>query len=334
MVRNSFFTLLAILFVLGSCKKDKPAAPLTVKGTWKIVTDRPFTFGSYYIFTETQGYVCKTDNENIHYISYGNYQLNGNKLINTSYDGFSNYTRMWEVELKNDTLYLHNVNPYNDVILVKDPTGPATPDNWTKQAKLLTSFAMQDAPGDITWNAGKIYYNAPGFSADKIYVVSTTNGAIIDSIPTVSHYYGIEYNNDKLYVSYGKKVIRVGSTGTEDVVSPDNPNNDNLWHLAATGNGIYAYGLEYLHNYAPGGNSFNSGLYVGSTYSELAYANGYMYIVKDGIISRCTIDFWHAQQSFYVYGYSIRGIAFDGTYFWCTAKNNQTDNTELLKLEL
>ena len=330
---------LALVLCFSGCKKDKPVtANKSLTGTWKIVTDFPNTFGNYYLFTaDGKIYKCSSDDNNMRFLQQGVYAQSGSLVVSNVKDSYgSPVTDLWLVEFSNDTLYLHDNDPYSDIVLIRDLTGPATADDWAKQVTVVARYAAEQEPRGLAYSQGKLYFNVNGFSNKTIYKVSAVSGAVVDSITPPNAYGGIEMNNGRMYVSYGAKVIELNvATGTELTASPDNTDGANLGFLGSNGLQIYAEGYNYLYAYQPGTNSFYYGINrETSGFRDLAYADNYLYIVNRSCFHKCTESLFVSKRSYYVPDFDLIGLAFDGTYYWCSGKNTLTDKWELLKMQL
>lgn len=326
-------TTLALLSIFPGCKKeDATPAAKSIIGTWKVVTYYPNSFGYYYIFTSDKVYRCNSDENNMHYFTTGAYSYSGTAVL----QNLSIYsTEVWLPKFSGDTLTLSASDPSEDVILVKDATGPANPNDWVQQANIVTSYSISQGVSSLAFFSGQLFYSTNNFSNKNIYQVNATTGALVDSITPANYYNGIEFNNGKLYVADGANISELSTlSGAVLSSSPANPDNKMLSRLASTGLEIYASAANYLYRYYPGSNNFYSGISCGTNYSDMGYANGYLYIISHNTIHQCTESLFVAKKSFYVPGYDLSGIAFDGTNFWCAGRNLSNDQFELLKLQL
>lgn len=325
--------LTTVFFLFTGCKKEKTATPAnSIVNTWKVVTYFPNTFGYYYIFTNDHLYKCSSDENNMHYLSEGTYTYSDG-LVLTNLGGTS--TTVWKTEFSGDTLTLLAVDPSDNIVLVKDATGPASSNDWVKQASIMASYIIPHGINSLAFFSGQLFFSTNSFSNKNIYQVNATTGALVDSITPANYFSGIEFNNGKLYVVDGAKITELSTvTGAPLGSSPSNPDSKPVSRLVSTGLEIYAFAPGYLYRYYPGSNNFYSGISCGTNYADMGYANGYLYIIYNNSIHQCTESLFGAKKSFYLSGYDIAGIAFDGTNFWCGGRNLNTDQWELLKLQL
>lgn len=125
------------------------------------------------------------------------------------------------------------------------------------------------------------------------------------------------------------------STGVEVSSSAANSYGIGIGGLAGLGYKVLAAGSGRFFSFIPLANDFDYYTFsCNYNYRDIAYANGHIYINKDGFICKYSESPYLCKQTFYVPDMDIYGIAFDGTYFWCSALNRKTGKSHMLKLQL
>jgi hypothetical protein len=332
-LKHFSFLLLAGFLSLASCKKDNDTAipdyfePLI--GKWEVQSGMDNV--KYLIFTadnhciKLKQYLFEIKSKETWIFQ----ATKGQIVINENY-----YNSLYNTRVSNDTLYLTNQD--KEIIAVKNQDAPA-PEDWTGSISVQKSYPTPvDVLTDIGFDGNSLWYGN-GYSSHYLYKMNLANGAL-DSIPTTKYAWSVEFANPYLWVS---------SNGGSIIYSVDKNNGNDIANSTTLGPWIYgiAWDGQYfwcysgndrtLRKYDPVGDAVVSQVELGSTISAhgLAYTNGYLYIVVDGGLAKCSVAPFKAVNTYELKGYSLYGVAFDGTSFWVSASDLKTNEKKILKVD-
>lgn len=328
-----FAGLLMMMVTVSGCKKESDTAP-TLNGSWRVINSTIINHDKHYIFSDGQLSVCTDGDDDFRYVQHGVYEIEGNNIL-YSYESTSgsSFTELWRTIFSGDTLFILKNNSDYNVTLLRDKS-PATSQEWVKQATVLNRTNLNAETYSLAYYDGYVYYDMADFGNDNIYLVNDATLKVTDSIQVAFGFNGIEFYGNRLFVGQGNKVTEVSQvTGAALLNSPPS-SSGNYYYFCCNGVELYAYQVDFLHAYYPDINSFYGGTRCAEQIDDLAFANGYLYMIKDGAIHQCYESIFSAKQSFEIPNFKPQGLAFDGTYFWCSGKNISNGDYELLKLTL
>lgn len=326
-----FITLVVIVLLLAACKKEKPAATKSITGGWL----KAGTTEQFYIATaDHKWYIAGKDNDGFKTIAAYNYEYTGSQL---KLQGVSDLT-LYNTRYSGDTLILNNGNT-DYLKLVPSNTAPASPEQWVKVPKILASFADTAGISALTSDAGHLYgiktYSGSSFYT-KLYDFDPAQQRVVHEVVTDLTYDGLDFLNGTLWTCSGQKLYKLNpTTGINTYASADNAAAGYTYALAAKSDGIYTYTYNSIQVFDPNipGWTSNSHSFINYV-DDLAYANGYLLFTHTGLLYRSHPYYLLPGDTWYVEGYNLTSVAYDGTYYWAGAKNLATQKYEILKLQL
>lgn len=333
-LKNYFFYIILFSFTLFSCKKENDTqipdyfAPLI--GDWEVKQGMP---GVKYLEFSSNMYCSKLKQFSFELKSkeITVYQATkGQVILNSGY-----YLTLYNFSFSKDTLHL--INPNEDIVAVKVLNAPKAED-WTGTITITKSF---DAPiGELTDIGfdGTNLWSGNGYATDYLYKINPSNGNI-DSIPTTQSAWAVEFATPYLWVSSdgGSQIYSVNKLNGADVSSSSNILGPWIYGIAWDGQYFWCYSGndQTLRKYDPVGDFVVTEITMDqqTNITGLAYTNNSLYMVIDGNLAKCSVAPFKALNTYELKGYSIRGVAFDGTNFWLSAKELATNQFKILKVD-
>ena len=324
---------LAAIISVSSCSKDDntPSNYLpSVKGSWKFVkgaadqkylliydnrTFSLFTTADAGIRGRTDGVVLVTNNQ---------------LVLNYDLESYGS-SFIYNYAMAGDTLKL--TSPTNSLKLVKDKSAPDTA-TWIKNVTSTYSIkAPINSSTDIAFDGTYLWYGNAN-STDYLYKINPNTG-VKDSIATNQSAWGIEYDGTNLWVSNdGYSTIQKVNITTGSVLTTSVSMGAWIYGIARDANYLWCYsGNENtLYKYNTSTNSVVTTIEINADIRGMAFSNGYLYVVANGFLHKCSLNPINTEASYALPGYSITGVTFDGTSFWVSAYETQTDSYKILKL--
>jgi hypothetical protein len=319
-------------YSIQSCKKDSLTSTL-LAGTWRVLPSvgaQP----QYYLFTTDKQLYVLNSKALYRNIDHQSYQLKDNVISIQSNQGSNS---LYAITTTDDMLMLTS-DKRDTIRLQRDALGPKAITDWAREIVVSDRFVDTAQSTDITYNGGRLYagYYNNATTNDDLLTYSLADKKVINQVGTGASFSGIEYISGILIV------------GQLDVFRAMDPITGNISFPSATLTGSYIYHLTGNSTtvMAVAGGKINDYDYVNSNWgnqtiddgsvTDLAYANGYLYMVKRNLIyklnpqTRVPLD-----MVWYLDGYEIQGIATDGQgKFYFTVRNSTTYVHEIVTATL
>ncbi|MBS1683178.1 MAG: hypothetical protein JSS76_00375 [Bacteroidetes bacterium] len=328
---NIYIILCLTAVTIGSCKKDKPTTAKPITGGWL----KAGTTEEFYIATaDHKWYIAGKDNDGFKTIAAYNYEYSGTQL---KLQGMSDL-KLYNTRFSGDTFILNDGN-IDYLKLVPSNTAPASVDQWVSMPKVLISFADTAGVKALTTDAGhlyglKTYSGSPYYS--KLFDFDPSQQRVVHEVVTDMTYDGLDFLDGTLWTCSSKKLYKLNvTTGINTYASADNAAPGYTYALAAKSDGIYTYTYNSIQVFDPNTPGWTSNSHSFINYvDDLAYANGYLLFTHTGLLYRSHPYYLLPGDTWYVEGYNLTSIAYDGTYYWAGAQNLATQKHEILKLQL
>lgn len=322
----SVFSVVVAL-VIGACKKDVVTTK-SLSGSWL----KAGTTEEFYIATaDHKWYAASRDYDGYKTIAAYNYEYTGSQL---KLQGVSELL-LYNTRFSGDTFILNDGN-IDFLKLLPSNTGPQSVDQWVHVPTVISSFADTAGVTAISYDGGHIYaLKTYGGSNTKLYEFDPVQQRIIHEVVTDQIYDGIDFLGGTLWASSANQLYHLNTTtGIQSYSSPANA-SANVTALAAKSDGIYANSYNRMQVFDL--NALTWGSYphsLSNDVSDLAYANGYLFFGHAGLLCRTHPYYLQPGDAWYLEGYNINSVAYDGIYYWAGAKNLSSGKYEILKLQL
>lgn len=322
----SISSVVAAMLMLGACKKEV-AATKSLTGSWL----KAGTTEEYYIATpDHKWYATSRDYDGFKNIAAYNYEYTGTQL---KLQGVSDLL-LYNTRFSGDTFVINDGNT-DFLKLLPSSTGPKSVDQWVHVPKVIASFPDTAGVTAISYDAGHIYALKTYGSSSKLYEFDPAQQRIVHEVVTDQVYSGLDFLNGTLWASSANQLYHLNTTsGIQYYSSPFNP-SANVYGLAAKSDAIYARSYGDLQVFDPNALTWSHYPHsLSSDVNDLAYAQGYLFFDRSGLLQRCHPYYLQPGDAWYLEGYNINCVAYDGTYYWVGAKNLSTGKSEMLKLQL
>ena len=323
------------VFVIFSCKKDNDTVPdynSAIAGSWKYVSG--MTNEKYLeVYNDRTYSILSSDAQGMNDRMDGILQLTNNQLTIELNTGYGQLLSLYNYVMHGDSLIL--TKPSIRIALVKDKTAPDT----TAWIKNLTIVTKTNAPvstlTDIAFDDTSIWYGN-GYASHYLYKINTTS-LFVDSIPTTRYAWSVEPEGSDLWVSSdgSDKVFKISKSTGSDIFTSTSmgswiygiaKDNNFLWCYSGNENTLYKYNIT--------GNTVDLTIPIEGEWDGLAMAGGSLYVASNGKLYKLSLTPLMATASFELPGYSIGGVAYDGSSFWVSASkaNNENAWPEIIKV--
>ncbi|MFN8277392.1 MAG: hypothetical protein U0T84_07915 [Chitinophagales bacterium] len=308
-----------LVALLGSCKKDQ-SSTTSVDGSWRILSGTKPDL-RYVIFSggEVSQTLIEDTSSAAHEVNRQKYRLENNVLLAAIQgSGFYQYS----IKTDGDTMWLTN-DPNNSAStynfkLLKDNSTPSVV-SWVKPItfdRLMNSTAA----GPLAIRSGKLVA-AP--DNNTITTVNYTTRSVESAITTTHDIYSLDNFGVDAVISDYDKIVRInGATGATMATSASTGLSNSISAIAYDGlNSIWCYtysgtgnNLIYYFDAVSGvfGPTRTCSLYL----SDLAMKNSSLYGCDGEYIYKINPASLKVEQTYQLPGYSIGGIASDGTDFY------------------
>ena len=315
----------ALVAVLGGCSKDSstsnPAGPGTttpaLSGSWTVINganDRVhmvFKSDNTYAFLDKYAYGLRA-------VESGVYQVDGSTVD----FGNSQQPSIFSFSIRNDTLTLYN--PQQVVVSYRNASAPSDT-QWVKRAAILDSIiAPTRDPTDIAINGNTLWYGNT-YDANHLYKIDLTNRTVDSSLTVSVSAWALEWDGTNLWASDdGSGSVYKINTTTGATTFTSKTMGAWIEGIAWDGTALWcsSWNEESLYRYNPATDAVLTTLPLGGQPSGLAYAGGYLFVVVNGVINKCTPAPFAVAAAYSLKGLDILGIAFDGANFWITGSSN------------
>lgn len=332
MKRNGFLFLLAIgaLLMASSCKKDKTTEATSITGSWRI-SGSP----NYLLFTaEGDMYKLYENNSGYHLADAYIYQYSGSQIKVQSAPSFGNDFALYNTQWSGDTLLFFdgNTNVYK---LLRDRLGPQQLSDWVAGVNVVDMFTDTVQSDFITFANGRLYSFKSYTPGPRLIEYNPTTKQVSGIFPSDFMYGGIEYVNGDVWCSRSLYIYKYNlGTGSNTFQSATAGSSVFPVSLAG-GNGlIYTWTTNGYKDYNVFEDSWTSTQTLYNEVTDMAFADGYLYAVRQGFIYKMNPYYKEPLQTWMLKEYDVFGIAHDGTNFWLTARNKYTREYKVIKATL
>ncbi len=337
MKKLKVFTVFAAfaLFFMNSCKKDNDTVPdynSAIVGSWKYVSG--MTTEKYLEVYKDRTYsILTSDAQGLNDRKDGILQLTNNQLSIELTTDYGQVVNLFNYVINGDSLIL--TKPSVRLALVKDKTAPDT----TAWIKNLTIVTKTNAPvstlTDIGFDGTSIWYGN-GYASHYLYKINATS-LFVDSIPTTRYAWSVEPDGSDLWVSSdgSENIFKISKSTGSDIFTSTSM-GPWIYGIAKDNNFLWCYsGNEHkLYKYNITGNTVDLTVAIDSYWDGLAMAGGSLYVAGNGKLYKLSLTPLMTTASFELPGYSIGGVAYDGSSFWVSASkaNNENAWPEIIKV--
>lgn len=320
---------LAVLLLATSCKKDKQEQiATTVQGGWRNVTNSQAE-PAYYLLTADRKLYRMSYSDKYKKTEFGIYKATESQITIQDNNG----TRLYNYRFAGDTLFFNDGT--KDVVkLLKDNLAPKAISDWTGIVTPTDRFSDTAEAKTIAWYNNSLYTFKYYSVGSKLLTYNTASKTVSLS-DADNAYYGVDFAADGTMwcVLWGNAYKFNPVTGVNTFKSTDLSSNS-VWATAVNGSLLYNYASGKFMNYSIADNDWFPGKDVDTDVTDLAYANGFLYVAKGGMVYKMHPYYAIPVQTWYLENYDIKGIAFTGTDFWLSAKDNVTDKHEMIRAAL
>ncbi len=330
-----------IIILFSSCKKDNndddstyvpPDYVAALEGKWENTNVDDDV--EYLIFTANNDYYWLTRNDfNLKSIRSGFFMVDQYFITSNDY-----VFGMVKYKLNGDQLTL--TYPNNDTMqFVKNDSLPEA-DEWIVPVSKVHQAPAPVPDGlDICYGLGYIWH-ANGYESDYIYKISPSNLQATDSTFISKSAWAIEFyssSTDDFYIvsnnGYDKVYYLLYSNGAQVLTSVAMGSwikgiafdGTNIWCASTGDNTLYEMTYDGQVNL--------SKTEIGVDIEGMTYKDGYLYVSVDGYIHKCQPSPFEVIESYELENEYVYGITNDGTLFWVTARNKNSGEYNIHKIE-
>ncbi len=324
---------------LISCSKDNSSPAVSTDYSNAFKGDWQFVMGSsdqkYLLFFDNRTFSQLSSESaiNIHSRNDGVALVTKDQLV-LSFTSAVFGTSVYNYSISHDTLSLSGVTDIYK--LVRTSNAPDTT-AWIKTVQSTFSIhAPVNSSVDITYD-GTNLWSGNGGRTPYIYKISPNTGAK-DSIPVDKTVYGIEFDGSNLWVSNdGTAIISdVNIITGADIISQSSTIGPWIYAIARDANFLWCYSDtdRKLYKYDITTNTVVTSIALSTSIRGMTFSNGYLYIGANGALHKCSFNPFRTEKSYSLPGYTITGVAYDGSSYWVTAYRtvNRVNSYEILKL--
>ncbi|MFN8277391.1 MAG: hypothetical protein U0T84_07910 [Chitinophagales bacterium] len=312
MRRYSFFIALLLLLTAGSCKKETTATN-SIYGTYQRLKSNSFQpIPEYYSFNEAQKKVFKftADEYGIRDIEEGALRITGSTV---QFD--LGKLQLGDYRFSGDTLFLTYASVLDELVLLKQKSAPALPEQWMTPVEPTNFFADSLRANSMTYYNGRLYITVDQRSTIKVYNVATRS---LESTLTLSDIYGvIEFAGGNLWsgVKYDNQLLRINPTTGATLFTSTASSWGSPDALAFDGVNLQSVSNSVNLKYKIATDVFSHSDGPTADIRDMAYYDGRYYAVVGGTIHRLNGSL-QEEKSWRVNNFDVDAIAFDGTKFW------------------
>ncbi|HLP51407.1 MAG TPA: hypothetical protein VK154_11015 [Chitinophagales bacterium] len=336
---GKFFVALSLLLALclPACKKDKAEINNSITGSW-VTLQSQYGNSQYYLFTaDGKLYKMNTSLAGYPEVQYFIYSFSNDQITVQGGDQYNPITNLYNVRFSGDTAFFNDGNA-DQITLLKDNGAPKQVSDFVIPLSTTDKFTDTAKATGITYKDGKLYtfkyYSGP--SVSRFIEYNTATRAVSASVVSDYAYSGLDFTADGILwcVLYQHAYVFNIPTATNSFQSATLTGNS-LWATAA-GNGVlYNYATAAYITYDIAADDFGQEREVDNDVTDLAYADGYLYVAKAGMLYKKHTYYSGVLESYYLDNYEIRGVAHaTGNDFWLAARNNTTGVNEMVKVTL
>ncbi|RMB56735.1 hypothetical protein EAX61_13085 [Dokdonia sinensis] len=221
-------------------------------------------------------------------------------------------------------------------------------DSWITRITVLSQGdAPWDEDADIAFNGSHILLGN-GYEAESIGLVNTETFALDGTITTTESAFAVEVEKfdvpDK-YIFQSNNGFSGFTAFTEDtnteiftslemgawIKGLASINSTHIW--ASSGNEDTLYLLSY--NSSGTTQVIEQTIELDRDVQGLDYQSGFLYVCSNGNIYKCDAsDSFQVVETITLEGYSVNGIAFDGTNFWVNARSRTGGPRQIIQTSL
>jgi hypothetical protein len=326
---RSMIMAIAMLAALSSCKKDKETAGPGIAGSWRNVTTQSAS-PSYYIFTDSRKlYRLSYSNQSYKQTEFAIYKVTGSQISIQDPNG----NKLYNFRYAGDTLIFNNGNT-DAIKLLKDNLAPQNINDWASPVAVSNTFVDTVGAKTIAYSNNTLYTFKYYSVGSKLVKFNTITQAV--SLANADNtYQGLDFASDgTMWCVMWQNAYKFSElTGAYTFKSVDLSSNS-LWATAVNGSVLYNYATAKYIGYDITLDDWGYQREVDNDVTDLAYANGFLYVAKAGMIYKMQPYYAAPVQCWYLENYDVQGIAYTGSGFWLAAKNNATDKHEMLKVDL
>ncbi|MBD0777358.1 hypothetical protein HPE56_06105 [Maribacter sp. ANRC-HE7] len=339
--------LFAWVVVLTSCNKDEASAEPEqtdgIYGKWEVVSGEILINDAKYIYINTDDtfIVQSEDNRGFRDDYKTNITVTDIQITISAWG-----TSIYNYTLEGNELTL--IPPYDSPpILLRRIANDNEADNWIERLSILDQGNVPwGRDMDITFDGEFLlgYHGEDG----NILQINPNDFSIAGTIPSTTRLSAVEI--EKSDSSYRQLFLGGSGSGTFDSFLY----SSNSLYYTSIPVGAYIRGIasiepgqlwlnshneEKLYKYKSNG-ALSPGeiletIDLGFQPNGMDYRDGYLYMVKDNKIFKCTTSSGlRAVETYSLDYHEIDGITFDGTNFWLNAESYEEEGYKLIKVDL
>ncbi len=327
------------LFAAGCTKDSSTTAPSSsgpsisaLVGKWQVLSGMQYT--SYLTVHSDNLYFL------LHQYSYGLRSMEAGvaQVANGTIDlGLTNYNSgqsVFNYAISGDTLRL--TAPGQSIVCLSSTTAPSDSD-WVKSLAILDTMSPPiNTPTDMAIIGDTMWYGN-AYASHNLYKINLTTRTV-DTLPTTNYAWAVEWDGTNLWTSSdGDGSIFKLNPSTGATISTSVAMGAWIYGIAWDGNVLWctSNNEQSVYRYNPATNTVLTTYPLGSGVSPagLAFANGWLYTVVNGVINQCTLSPFGTSAAYQIPGITAVGIAYDGTNFWVSGYD-ANDKTMLYKVSL
>ena len=322
---------------LISCSKDNSPAGSTdysnaFKGDWQFVMGASDQKYLLFFDNRTFSQLSSETAINFHSRNDGVALVTKDQLV-LSFTSAVLGTSVYNYSISHDTLSLSALTDIYKLVRTSDAPDTSA---WIKTVQSTFSFHTPvNSPVDISYDGANLW-SGNGGTTPYIYKISPNTGAK-DSILVNKTVQAIEFDGFNLWVNDdGTTIISNVNITTGVEISHSSVIGPWVYAIARDGNFLWCYSNtdRKLYKYDITTNTVVTSIAINTSIKGMTFNNGYLFMGANGALHKCSFNPFRTEKSYTLPGYTITGVAFDGSSFWVSANRtvNRVNSYEILKL--
>lgn len=309
--------VLTALAVVGCTKDSNPSGPATtaettsaIVGKWTVLsgggTRKHLVFKSNnaYAFLDEYPYGMRSMEQGIYQAINGTIDL-----------GNTQSPSLYAFSITSDTLILFT--PDVSVLCYRNTAAP-TDTQWARPVSILTTYpAPITSATDISVKDSILWYGNT-YESSHLFKINLSTGAVDTTVDVSVSAWAVEWAGTSLYCGNDgyDAIIKVNPT-TGAVLSQSKPMGAWIYGIAWDGAKLWcsSNNEQALYRYNPTSDLVEQTYKINVQPAGMDYAGGFLYVVIDGIINKCTPSPLTVVGAYRIPGRRVFGIAHDATSF-------------------